>query len=491
MKKDVSVEAKELKSAPIDKGKNKLSLRTKVNVKKESIKAEETKESNNIKCNNKRTEKNNVAISSKNKLKKESGDLILCGGDMRENYGKNNACFSYEDNNDGLVSDGKMTLNQIKFKPTFGVGNHYLNSNGNSINPDFNSNNYPTLFSYMNKKYSDNLLFKQISGINYYYHLKFNSAVPSKPRPFSSKIKPSIKGFNLTNENHLLDDAISYILNNKKESEEHTVENSLNFDFNFSSKNHEENYAETKESKDFVWSNKNFPVKIKPKIVHFYDKINTMIKSLNFKKQNSEANLTVSKANSNFKSTDRYNYDITELEIKQKTVKNDRKPHIKYPRPKTSQRPKFPLNSDDIKISPKFPKKLGKNQLLKLDLGFMDPDIINDFSHIAVVNKINKVRINDRRLNYICVNNYILTTPENLDEKLRIEKIIRNKLKNKSVFFTPMNCYNKLAGKYYSLTGDLGEKHEKNSRKKEENFLALDEESKSTTYLNTKTNFIT
>ena len=41
---------------------------------------------------------------------------------------------------------------------------------------------------------------------------------------------------------------------------------------------------------------------------------------------------------------------------------------------------------------------------------------------------------------------------------------------NNEIYFTPMNCFNKLAGKYYSSSNNV---HIKNKRKKREKILDM------------------
>ena len=69
------------------------------------------------------------------------------------------------------------------------------------------------------------------------------------------------------------------------------------------------------------------------------------------------------------------------------------------------------------------------------------------------------IGLRKEKCNVIDFNKYIDT---NLDLKM-------NKVNNE-IYFTPMNCFNKLAGKYYSSSNNV---HIKNKRKKREKILDM------------------
>ena len=47
---------------------------------------------------------------------------------------------------------------------------------------------------------------------------------------------------------------------------------------------------------------------------------------------------------------------------------------------------------------------------------------------------------------------------------------------NEEIYFTPMNCFNKLAGKYYSSSNNV---HIKNKRNKRKNILDINKKNSS------------
>ena len=65
------------------------------------------------------------------------------------------------------------------------------------------------------------------------------------------------------------------------------------------------------------------------------------------------------------------------------------------------------------------------------------------------------IGLRKKRYNVVDFNKYIDT---NLDFKMN--KVTEN------VYFTPMNCFNKLAGKYYSSSNNVHIKNKRNKRKK-------------------------
>jgi len=167
--------------------------------------------------------------------------------------------------------------------------------------------------------------------------------------------------------------------------------------------------------KDYLPSNR-FPVKTSCKVKNTsYNKINEMIKERQLKKNSNEYFMTQPEIMNNFMTFETYN-----------SSKNSDNNNIKK---KTRNRPKTAG---------------GVRPYINMNINFDNNKSEN--------NKNNK---NNQKCKYLYFNKYINTIHDlNIDNNRQFKG-----------FFSPMNCFNKLAGKYYSSSNNVHVKNKRNKRK--------------------------